>query len=169
MEPTLTNHVDIRLGPELVPYEELRVGDIIVFRQEDGPPGRTFLPEWNDEHNKYQFIPDTEQEEAKKYIRVMHRVISINKNGLITKGDNNEFVDFFPVKADDYQGKIIWHMNHIDWLFKGLYRYDIQYLCSCLYIVPSICEKDAIALIKHDIVSCGVCIKQGSYHKCGRW
>ena len=143
MEPALTNDVDIRLSPEWVPYEDLEVGDIILFRQKDYlesnmPPGIVYAPEWNEDHTKFQLVRQTElEEESPKYIRVRHRIIAINEDGLVTKGDNNEFRDFLPVKSEEYQGKIVWHMNHINWLFKAMYRYGLWSGCVILFLIIS--------------------------------
>ena len=143
MEPALTDAVDIRLGPKWVPHENLKVGDIIVFRQEDyqeseGPPGAAYVPVWNKDQTKIQFVPEMESEEkAKEYIWVRHRVIAIRENCLITKGDSNECRDFPAVKFEEYQGKIVWHMNHINWLFKAMYRYGLWGGCLIMFLVSS--------------------------------
>ena len=140
MEPRLTNDVDIRLSPTRVPYEDLQVGDVILFKQwdyEDNnmPPGIEYVPEWNKDHSKLRLVRQTElEEEQKKYSLVRHRIIEINEKGLVTKGDNNEDPDIFPVKPEEYQGKILWHLNHINWLFKVMYQYGIWLGCSILFI-----------------------------------
>ena len=143
MEPALTDEVTIRFSPERAPFKDLQVGDIILFTQIDYqennmPPGAVYTPEWNEDHTKLQFVRETElEEESQKYTNILHRIIGINENGLITKGDNNELQDFLPVKSEEYQGKIVWHMNHINWLFKAMYRYGLWLGCSILFIVLS--------------------------------
>ena len=147
MEPALTDAVEIRLSPERAPYEDLQVGDIILFRQADyrensGPPGEAYAPEWNKDHTKLHFVSQTELEESPKYMHVQHRIIAINENGLVTKGDNNAFQDFLSVKSKDYEGKIVWHMNHINWLFKAMYRYGLWAVCVILFLVTSFYVSD---------------------------
>ena len=143
MEPTLTNDVSIRLSPERAPYEDLQVGDIIVFRQKDyqeinGSPGEVYVPEWNEDHTKFRLVPQTELgEESPKYMLIRHRIIAINENGLVTKGDNNAYQDFPLVQSKEYEGKLVWHMNHINWLFKALYRYGLWTGCTILFLVMS--------------------------------
>ena len=142
MNPTLTNAVDIRLSPERAPYEDLQVGDIIVFKQWDHaannmPPGPAYNPEMNEDHNQLEFVRQTELEEQKKYILVRHRIIEISEKGLVTKGDNSEWPDFLSVKPEEYQGKIVWHMNHINWLFKAMYRYGLWSGSLVLFIIVS--------------------------------
>ena len=143
MEPALTNAVDIRLSPKWAPYEDLKVGDIILFRQKDYlesnmPPGAVYVPEWNKDHTKLDLVRQTElEEEPPKYIRVQHRIIAISEKGLVTKGDKNEYPDFLSVKPEEYQGKIVWHMNHINWLFKAMYRYGLWAVCVILFVVTS--------------------------------
>ncbi len=140
MEPTLINDVYIRLSPKLVPFEDLQVGDIIRFRQIDyqGPPGPVYVPEWNEDHTQIHFTRQTElTQEPNKYTLIHHRIIAINENGLVTKGDNNELSDYPPVKPEEYKGKIIWHLNHINWLFKAMYKYGLWLGCTILYFVIS--------------------------------
>ena len=141
MEPALTNEVTIRLSPERVPFEDLQVGDIILFRQKDYqknnmPPGVVYTPEWNEDHTRLQLIHETElEEESQEYINIQHRIIEINEKGLVTKGDNNEFQDFLTVKPEEYQGKIVWHINHINWLFKAMYQYGLWLGCTILFLL----------------------------------
>ncbi len=145
MEPTLKNEVTIRLSPKLAPFEDLQVGDIILFRQIDYQgPGIVYVPEWNEDHTKFHLTRQTElAEDPQKYKLIQHRIIAINENSLVTKGDNNEYPDFQPVKPKEYQGKIIWHLNHINWLFKAMYRYGLFLGCVILYYVLSFFPKNA--------------------------
>ena len=141
MEPTLINDVDIRLSPERASFVDLQVGDIIVFKQwdyaEDNmPPGLAYVPEWNEDHAKLQFIHQTElEEEQKSYILIRHRIVEINEKGLLTKGDKNEYQDFLSVQPEEYQGKVVWHLNHINWLYKAMYQHGIWLGCSILFFV----------------------------------
>lgn len=144
MNPTLTNAVDIRFSPERAPYEDLQVGDIIVFKQWDYaennlPPGPVYVPVWNENHTKVQFVHQTAlEEEQKKYILLRHRIIRINEKGLVTKGDSSEYEDFLPVKPEEYLGKVVCHINHINWLFKAMYRYGLWWGCLILFIIVSL-------------------------------
>ena len=119
------------------------MGDIILFRrkdyqEDDGPPGEVYSPEWNKDHTQFRLVPQTELVEGSpEYIHIRHRIIAISEKGLVTKGDNNAYQDFLPVQAKDYEGKIVWHMNHINWLFKAMYRYGVWMGCTMLYIILS--------------------------------
>ena len=147
MDPTLNNAVTIRISPERAPFEDLQVGDIILFRQKDYqennmPPGVVYTPEWDEDHTKFRLVRQTEiEEEHPKYILVQHRIVEINEKGLVTKGDNNEYRDFLPVRFEEYQGKVVWHMNHINWLFKAMYRYGLWSGCMILFFVLSFCSR----------------------------
>ena len=114
------------------------------------PPGAVYVPEWNEDNTKINLVRQTEiEEESQKYILIHHRIIEINEKGLVTKGDNNEYQDFLPVKSEEYQGKIIWHMNHINWLFKAMFKYGLWSGFTILYIIISffLWYKKASALI----------------------
>ena len=143
MNPALTNAVDIRLSPERAPFEDLHVGDIIVLKQWDYaennmPPGPVYVPELNEDYSKLRFVRQTEiEEEQKKYITVRKRIIEINEKGLVTKWDISEYPDFLTAKPEEYQGKIVWHMNHINWLFKAMYLYGLWGVCLVLFILVS--------------------------------
>ena len=56
---------------------EIRVGDVIVYPH----PSRT--------------------------VDVVHRIIEINRDGVITRGDNNNKIDPYTVQFDDIIGKVI--------------------------------------------------------------
>ena len=147
MEPALTNAVDIRISPKWTPFDELQIGDIIVFRQEDypedRPPGKVYALAWDKDHTKFQLVPEVEPEETKKYILIRHRIIAINENSLVTKGDNNELRDLQTVQPENYQGKIVWHMNHINWLFKAMYQGGLLIGCTILFFVSSLLLQSA--------------------------
>ncbi len=67
-------------GIEIYPYKtpsETRVGDVIVFPHPNGT------------------------------VDVVHRIIKIRRDGVITRGDNNNKIDPYSVRFDDITGKVI--------------------------------------------------------------
>lgn len=77
-------------------------------------------PESNtaDEADEFEYIPDH---------AVLHRIVDIKDTGnsqtlLSTQGDANPYLDQYPVTADAYIGKMLWHMNYIGEWIKMLYE-----------------------------------------------
>ncbi|HHX76217.1 MAG TPA: signal peptidase I, partial [Acholeplasmataceae bacterium] len=63
------------------PYEDLVIGDVIVYRSEDD--------------NRM----------------IIHRIVDETAEGFITKGDNNASIDSQVIKKDSYQGKYVSHFT----------------------------------------------------------
>ena len=72
---------------------------------------------------------------------VIHRVVEINSQGLVTKGDNNPFNDITeniaatPVTADCLQGKVVFVIPYVESL---AYYIDLHDLPEWLNYIPSI-------------------------------
>lgn len=62
-------------------FEELNIGDIIVFKSEDDSK------------------------------LIIHRIIAGDENGYVTKGDNNQLQDFGLVTVDNYRGRYQSHFE----------------------------------------------------------
>ena len=138
MEPAMIDSVELRLEPERAPYDSLQIGDIIVFRYPDSSTyssaGMKYVAKWDEDHTVVSLVAETEEEKEKTYTRFCHRIIDITEDGLITKGYNNEYQDPLYIQPEDYQGKVVWHMNHIDWLFKVIYLYGAGMGCVFLFL-----------------------------------
>lgn len=122
MEPTL------REGGLVIsddtPYEELQVGDIIEFRnifRDINMSVTTFKK--NPETGKLEAVSVNEQNIPGARDNVIHRIITIDEEGLHTRGDNNPANDPKPIPRDAYISKITWHMNYIGWPFKIMYAH----------------------------------------------
>ena len=100
MEPT------IKEGALIVdhssPYEKLEVGDIIVFKR------RLLVASTNGT-----------AEATAKYLdnTITHRIVSLEEDGIHTRGDNNERQDLYPVLPDGYVAKVVWWNNYAGWPF----------------------------------------------------
>lgn len=84
------------------PYDELQVGDIIVFKR------RLLVASTNGT-----------AEATAKYLdnTITHRIVSIETDGIHTRGDNNERQDQYPVLPDGYVAKVVWWNNYAGWPF----------------------------------------------------
>ena len=97
------------------PYEEVQLGDVVAFKPEQlGGSG------------------------------AMHRVIEQTPQGLITKGDNNDFADDGTVTLENYVGRAIWHTNalagYIDKLMKpnGVLKFLVLPLGGIILLIIAI-------------------------------
>ena len=90
------------------PYEKLEVGDIITFK-------RRSTTVWT--HLQKEGSGDGTAEATAKYLdgTITHRIVSIEPDGIHTKGDNNEANDHYPVLPDGYESKVIWWCNYAGW------------------------------------------------------
>lgn len=55
--------------------------------------------------------------------KVLHRVINITENGYITKGDNNDNVDFGVVTKDQLNGKLLFSVPLLGYMFLFILKY----------------------------------------------
>lgn len=83
MEPTIRTK-GVAISKEVVDISELNVGDIVSFHvtQEDN-----------------------------KIVRVTHRIVKIDSEGIQTKGDNNSVVDPYILTIDNIESKVVFIMN----------------------------------------------------------
>ena len=100
MEPTIKEGALI--FSRHTPYDELDVGDIIVFKR------RLLVASTNGT-----------AEATAKYLdnTITHRIVSIEEDGIHTRGDNNQADDQYPVTVDGYVAKVVWWNNYAGWLF----------------------------------------------------
>ncbi len=95
MEPTIKEGALIISRSS--PYEKLEVGDIIVFKR------RLLVASTNGT-----------AEATAKYLdnTITHRIVSIEADGIHTKGDNNQADDQYPVTVDGLVAKVVWWCNY---------------------------------------------------------
>ena len=82
MEPTLNGVFSLMITKK-TPIEDIEIGDVITYQVD--------------------IINEVGEEER---LSVVHRVIGFNKYGIITKGDNNDWVDNWTVYPEDLSGKV---------------------------------------------------------------
>ncbi len=108
----------------LVPFEEVLVGDIIIFRER---------PEHSDSLHDPSPSPDADPDEPERYEdrdiqyveekHIVHRVTRIvpdssySDRALFTEGDHNGYEDPVPVLESGYIGKLVWFNNTFCWMF----------------------------------------------------
>lgn len=52
-----------------------------------------------------------------KTVRITHRIMDINENGIITtKGDNNKVIDAYPLTIDNIDSKVVAVFNQTAWI-----------------------------------------------------
>ena len=90
MEPTLPTGSLAIMDP--VDPQDIRVGDIIVFEPPMGKSNTT----------------------------VSHRVLDIQHNGFVTKGDANEEADPYIIPPENVTDKVIWHIPRIGYAVEDL-------------------------------------------------
>ena len=129
------------------PYEELKVGDIIIFQErlEYKLASKPFLsnvtkgkyPESEDSSLEKpdsdtadtsptdSSAPEAAPDEEIKYTdeTITHRIIEINNGEIRTRGDNNDIDDRFPVTEENYIAKVVWWNNYLGWPFRIMYEY----------------------------------------------
>lgn len=100
MEPT------IKEGALIVghssPYDELEVGDIIVFKRRLLVASTNGTAEATAEYQDHSTIT--------------HRIVSIEEDGIHTRGDN-ESDDPYPVLPNSYVAKVVWWCNYAGFPF----------------------------------------------------
>ena len=132
MLPTLPDHVLILT--DQTPFEELKVGDIIVFRLQ-ADIGQFKIHNWKAgssapvQTSNPLLVYDEDAAFTDENVRYqvdscIHRIVRINENGdraLITKGDNCAGIDPMPVMKSGYVGKVFWYRNYLGWPLQVLF------------------------------------------------
>lgn len=67
--------------------------------------------------------------------KVLHRVIAITDNGLITKGDYNDNVDFGIVTKNQVNGKYLFSVPLIGYLILLIKKYKLVFLCIIVVFI----------------------------------
>lgn len=99
MEPTIRTD-SLVIGKKVNSLSDLRVGDIVCYR-----------------------AFDTRRQET---IEVIHRIISIDDNGIITtQGDHNEAADVFRLEIGNIKDKVIFTAN---WTASDAFKYSAAFI-----------------------------------------
>ena len=149
MEPSIRGNALILIStPDRTPFEDLNVGDIILFKEPKGlntatdsikvhiskvgSPSSDTLSSTSDITTP-DMPPEDEMHEMEniEYLldrAVLHRIIDIveintpssssdtagsEERILTTKGDSNPIPDRYPVNADAYLGRMLWHVDYV--------------------------------------------------------
>ena len=137
MYPAMSYYA-LTIRNETVPFEKLKVGDIIVYRERVGSHfshNQYRSPWWkiNDPVPTASPAPTTspaplykdEGIEYKPRDCLVHRIIEVidgpGDRALICQGDNNPKADPFPVMKSGYIGKVVWYSNELGPVFNAVY------------------------------------------------
>lgn len=108
MEPTIKEGALI-VGRH-TSYDELEIGDIITFK-------KRFL---------YAVASSSGTAEATvQYLdhdTITHRIVSIEEDGIHTRGDNEDGNDGYPVLPDGYVAKVVLWNNYFGWPFLVMFE-----------------------------------------------
>lgn len=119
--------------PKRVPFDELEVGDIIVFRErmDKGSFSLKMVPVIDGDKFWFEFqgVEDNYSPEFPQHDEgimynndlIMHRIVEIREaddegdRAVYTKGDNNEKREPWPVLESGLHSKVLWYCNYIGW------------------------------------------------------
>lgn len=119
-----------------VPFSELQVGDIITFRErKDSVFGKTaeissnlsMTPKEERTEEKVNEVIKAAEEPPKEIEytddTIMHRIVAISEEGIITQGDNNNAPDHFPVVESGYLAKTVFFLRYVAWPMVMMRKY----------------------------------------------
>ena len=103
MLPTIEDG-DLVLVDSNVPFSELCVGDIVVYREAIKVYHSNYVkkgeePKGDVETVTIDYLPNS---------YVIHRIVDRSDTELILKGDHNETNDPYPIGEEGYESKMIW-------------------------------------------------------------
>lgn len=67
--------------------------------------------------------------------KVLHRVIAITDNGLITKGDHNDNADFGIVTKNQVNGKYLFSVPLLGYVLLFILKYKFMFICFIIIII----------------------------------
>ena len=88
-------------------YPNIDINDLLIVKKEDNYYVNDIITYINDEN-----------------IITTHRIIEIDNNTYITKGDSNNFIDGYHVKNNDIYGKVVYQISN----FNKVIRYIICFM-----------------------------------------
>lgn len=138
MLPTLQNNALVAL--EKKPFDELQVGDIILFRHRaDTGWEISFSDEDMSSGVAYKSFDLTGDSPEKSYKDegiiykegryTLHRIVEIREadetgdRALFTRGDNNPGDDMKTVMESGYVAKVAWHLNYVGLFIRLMFSY----------------------------------------------
>lgn len=134
------------------PYEDLKVGDIIMFRtrEEYATMDTSYIKDTTREDGIDAFtaeVPATDDASDEnpneeihylKHEQIIHRIIRIDDDGIYTRGDYNYTDDPFPVFEEGYVAKVIWYVDYLGIPFKILFSHKLIFWLMGIIMVLSI-------------------------------
>ena len=139
MEPNMHfGAFSVWVEPKVAPFDELKVGDIIIYRERKQVTSGSFAIGNTKKGSTAAAIPastdpveteniETESTEpAKREVQyypgkyAMHRVYEVNGGEVFTWGDGNPEPDDDPVIESGYVGKVVWYVNYVGRVFQVL-------------------------------------------------
>ena len=159
MYPVMSYYT-LTIGNETVPFEDLKVGDIIVYRERVGShfsPNQYRSPWGKTDEPESTPVPTTspapttsptplykdEGIEYKPRDSIVHRIIEVidgpGDRALICQGDNNPKADPFPVMKSGYIGKVVWFSNELGPVFNAVYRSPLMLVPIAAFAILGVC------------------------------
>ena len=137
MFPTIQTNALVAL--EETPFDELQVGDIIIFRQRTDTGGKiTFSDEdfqSGAAHKSFNLKGDSPEKSYKDEgisyedgSYTIHRIVEIREadesgdRAVFTRGDNNPVNDRRTVMESGYVSRAAWHVNYLGDIIKQIYQ-----------------------------------------------
>ena len=135
-----------------IPFEDLKVGDIITYREPVDWGSNVFRTEkktvkiWKKGEPEPTPTPtplykDEGIEYKAEYI--VHRIVEVidgqGDRALICKGDNNPENDPFPVMKSGYIGKVVWFSSELGPVFNAVYRGHIILVPMAVFGILGVC------------------------------
>ena len=140
MDPTIRGNALVAIDTA-APFEELKIGDVVMFKEPKGhntdtdkirvhiskvvENGNTIDSSTPDSEPATNTADEIENIEYLPNHAVLHRIVDIKDTGeraLITQGDHNPYLDRYPIAAEAYMGKMLWHVNYIGSVLLFLYQ-----------------------------------------------
>ena len=153
MFPTIQTNALVAL--EETPFDELQVGDIILFRQRTDTGGKiTFSDEdfqSGAAHKSFNLKGDSPEESYKDEgisyedgSYTIHRIVEIREadesgdRAVFTRGDNNPVSDRRTVMESGYVSRAAWHLNYVGLFMRIMFEYKgvcwLLGICAALTI-----------------------------------
>ena len=151
MDPTIKGNALCAFDTRF-PFDALEIGDVIMYKEPkglntdtdkirvhiskvpaDGSTADPSEPATNtvEETADIEYLPDH---------AVLHRIVDIKDTGeraLITQGDHNPYLDRYPISAEAYMGKMLWHVDYIGSVLLFLYQNFTLFLVVTILLTLS--------------------------------
>ena len=145
MDPTIKGNALVIINTA-APFEELKIGDVVMFKEPKGLSTdtdkiRVHISKVDENGNAIDSSsssstgtePETntiDEMENIEYLEdraVLHRIVEIKNIStgnrlLLTQGDHNPAPDRYPISAEAYIAKMLWHVDYIGEIIRVLYQ-----------------------------------------------